>query len=313
MAALPPDESSSALRRLDDALVPWLQRRARGAAGLAAGPVRGLRRFDDRVAGGRPARAATEHRGVVAFLVVVILFGAASVNFQRYPVLQEQARADAAPRTPGDVPGGDALPGEDPTAAPGPVVGPLVDARVEPYLASRRDALAAAPARDRRPAVVSFADFLEPGEVEALLEGIDDVHLVQYRLPERTPRPAELVVDGTVADTVQRAITTMVDDLRTEEAEVESTLESGVEDESFRADYEARLDELRALRNTLTSDPAILFAVVVTGSVEQLRSLAEQPAVRLVDVAPDGTVVDETTFFGVLPTDQDRFAFGRSV
>ena len=35
--------------------------------------------------------------------------------------------------------------------------------------------------------------------------------------------------------------------------------------------------------------------------------------VRLVDLAPPDTPTDTTAFFGVLPTDADRFSFGRGV
>lgn len=319
MATVPPEgraRGASRLQRLDDALVPRLQQGVRPVGWVLGLPGRLLRGLDDRVAGGRPARAAHEHRGVVAFVVVALLFAATAVHFQRYPVLQERARqvADAQGGQPGGgggVADTGAADGSDDEPAPG-TVGPLVGSQVDPYLTSRRDALDAAPADEDRVAVVSFGSFLEPDEAEALLAGLE-VHRVQYRLPERTPRPAEVEVDGgDVAGALQARIDELVDELRAEEDEVASTLESGVEDEDFRADYEARLDELGGLRNTLSSDPAIAFAVVVTGPVADLRALADADEVRVVDLAPVGTQVGATTFFGVLPTDRDRFGFGRA-
>ena len=179
------------------------------------------------------------------------------------------------------------------------------------YLLARRQALADAPADQDRVAVVSFATFLEPAEAAALLDGLE-VALVQYRLPERTPRPAEIEVGGAgVAPALADEIDGVVATLRQEEDEVASTLESGVEDESFRADYEARLDELVALRNTLRSDPAIVFAAVVRGRAGALQELAGRDAVRLVDLAPPEVPVADTTFYGVLPSDQSQFSFGR--
>lgn len=300
------------LRRLDDLLVPRLQRGARSLGRVLGWPHRLLRTVDGRFAGGRPARAAHEHRGLVAFVVVALMFAAVAVHAQRYPVLRERARQAGADE--GAEPGtNDVVPGSGADVEPVGTVGPLASARVEDYLDTHRQLLATAPADPARVAIVSFAAFLEPARAVALLDGLE-VHRVQYRLPERTPRPTEVeVAGGDVTARLDQEIVDLVEELRAEEAEVASTLESGVEDEAFRADYEARRDELMALRNTLTSDPAIVFAAVVTGAVEDLRRLADEDDVRLVDLAPAGTSVDRTTFFGILPTDQDRFSFGRGV
>ncbi len=310
------ESERSALRRIDDSLVPRLQAVARAVARVLGLPARGLRAVDGWIGGGRPARAVREHRGMAAFLTVALAFGAVAVHAQRYPQLQEEARqaaADADAPTAGDAgqPLGDAVvPGGGNDEETTGVVGPLAGSRVDPYLEERRAALAAVEDQERT-AVISFTGFLAPEEVVEVVGGAT-VHLAQYRLPERTPRPAELEVDdqGLVA-AVDDTIAELVADLRVEEDEVASTLESGVEDEAFRADYEARLDELKGLRNTLSSDPAIVFAVVVTAPVTALRGMADDEAVRLVDLAPVDADVSSTTFFGVLPGDRDRFGFGR--
>ena len=108
MSVRPPDEARppSRLRRLDDALVPALQR-------TATAPGRLFRGLDRWFLGGRPARAVTEHRGVAAFLVVGLMFGAVAVHAQRYPELQRAAREAAGPTTPW----GDAGAGGDAAAA----------------------------------------------------------------------------------------------------------------------------------------------------------------------------------------------------
>lgn len=317
MSAIPPDHHRSnasaprsRLRRLDDAVVPRLQRAARPVGRVVGLPGRLLHGLDDRFAGGRPARAVQANRGIVAFLVVGLAFGATTVHSQRYPVLQERAR-QAAENQGQPVDADDVVPGGDNDIGSVASVGPLLSSRVEPYLASRGQALVSAAEDADRVAVVSFDGFLQPGEAADLLDAVE-VHLVQYRLPERTPRPAEVQVDdGRLVASVERELADLVAELRREEAEVASTLESDIADEEFRADYEARLDELSGLRNILTADPAVVFAAVVTGDVVDLRRLDARAPVRLVDLAPPGTPVDETTFFGILPTDQDRFSFGR--
>lgn len=309
-AVKPSDTDRSALRRIDDRWVPRLQRGVRSVAHALGWPARALRSVDERLAGGRPADAVREHRGLAAFLIVALAFGAVAVHAQRYPVLQERQReAVAGDGTPG---GTEVAPGGDDDPGGTPAVGPLNGARVDAYLTDRRQALTAADAQGTGTAVLSFTDFLQPGEVVSVV-GEAEVHRIQYRLPERTPRPAEIEIDdGDVATAVEDTVDRLIAELRAEEDEVASTLESGVEDEAFRADYQARLDELKGLRNTLTSDPAIVFAVVVEAPVSDLRQLADHEAVRLVDLAPAEVETDVTAFFGLLPSDQDRVSFGRS-
>lgn len=319
MSAVPPDDESRAstsesrLQRIDDVLVPRLQRLARPFGRALGWPGRALRGLDDQLAGGRPARAVRAHRGLATFLIVALAFGAAAVHAQRYPVLQERARQVAGDQDPALDP--DARPGDVDTDTDGAprAVGPLTSARVEPYLAARAEALASAPDAASRAAVVSFDAFLAPAEAAEVLDGFT-VHRVQYRLPERTPRPTEVEVgEPGLVPRLERELTQVLEQLRTEEEEVASTLESGVEDDSFRADYEARLDELTALHNILASDPAVVFAAVVEGPVQDLRGLADRDRVRLVDLAAQGVRVEGTSFFGLLPTDRDRITYGRSV
>jgi hypothetical protein len=302
----------SRLQRLDDALVPRLQRILRPVGAVLALPARGLRRLDERVASGRLARGVTEHRAMTAFMIVAVAFGATAVHAQRYPELRQAAQqAEQQQVLPGDGTESD----DDVVAPPvAGVVGPVRAARVAPYLADRRAALAALPDGGTALAVVSFAEFAGPAEVLGWLP--DDVTVVaaQYRLPERDPIPNEVPVsDGDLAGSIESAVGALVTELRDEEEQVASTLESGVSDEDFRRDYEARLDELRAVRNVLSADPRILFAVVVEGPVRSLKSLAAHDAVRLVDPAPPEVEIASTEFYGVLPTDEERFSFGRPI
>lgn len=299
-----PDESRG-LRRLDDTLVPRLQRLARPVGQALGAPGRWLRALDRGTFGGRPARFARDHRGTVAFLTVALIFGAAYVNFERYPDLREAERVAAVDQA---RPGSAASETDQDTGTT--AVGPAVGTSVDEYLAARRDALAAAPAGDQRVAVVSFGAFLAPNTVADLLARLE-VSSLQYQFPERSPRPAQLDVDDDMVASTDRVITSTISDVQAEEDEVRSLLDSGVESAEFEADYEARLDELVALRNTLTQDPRVVFAAVARGSVADLRRLASDPQVRLVDLAPAGTEVAGTGFYGILPTATDRFEYGQ--
>lgn len=286
----------SVLGRVDDALVPVLQRGARGVTRGLGWPARLLARFDRWFLGGRPARAVHEHRTLVAFVVVALAFAGTLVHFQRYPELRQQQTSAG--------PGGS---GDADVAAVGPVTG----ASVDPYLSERRQALAAAPDDAERLAVASFSDFRT---AQAVAEDVGDltVHEVLHQLPEREPRPQRLAVDGDLVGAVEELLAQRVAELEEEEADVASTLET-TDDPDFREDFQARLDELQALRNTLVDDPRIVFAVVVEGRVDRLRALAGRDEVRLVDLAPEGTDVGTTTFHGVLPTAGTRFEHGRTV
>lgn len=284
----------SAFERIDDAIVPRLQQAAGGVRRGLGWPSRVLHRFDRWFLGGRPARTVDDHRGLVAFVVVLLAFTGTLVHFQRFPELR-----DPAPTGVGD------------SATDVAAVGPVVGASVDRYLSERRDALASAPADARRVAVVSFAEFRTVTEAAEQLGGLT-VHEVLYRMPRGEVAPERVPVRGDLVEAVESLVAERIAEIQQEEADVASTLET-TDDQEFQADFRARLDELAALRNTLQTDPAIVYAVVVEGRVEALRGLAGSPDVRLVDLAPAGTEIDTTAFHGLLPTATDRFRRGRTV
>lgn len=284
----------SALGRIDDAVVPRLQQAAGGVRRGLGWPARMLGRFDRWFLGGRPARTVDEHRGLVAFVIVLVAFTGTLVHFQRFPELREQTSS-----------------GTGGAATDVAAVGPVMGASVDRYLSDRRDALEGAPADQRRVAVVSLTEFRTASEVDEQLDGLT-VHEVLYRLPASEAVPERLPVSGDLVDAVDARVAERIAEVEQEEEDVTSTLET-TDDPEFQEDFEARLDELAALRNTLRTDPRIVFGVVVEGEVEALRGLAGSPEVRLVDLAPEGTDVDTTTFHGVLPTSTDRFEQGRAV
>lgn len=309
-----------ALTRLDDRIVPPLQRGAARVAHVLGGPARGLALAEERVLGGRPARFGFEHRNTVAFVAVLILFAGTLVHFQRYPELQRRAaeeRAALSVREAGSYSGGS----DESLGGGAMAVGPPVGADLEDYADEARRALARLDPRAAHVAIVSFTDYLSAEDAAARLA--DDVTplLVQYRIPIADAVSAEQadeelgeveVAGGDLAGAVQRLIDVRVADIREQEREFQSYLDSGVESEEYRRDFEARLEELRIARNVLDGSGTIVFAVVVEGRGAALQALAAERGIRLVDPAPEETDPDASAFFGLRPDDDRVARFGRT-
>lgn len=316
----------SALARIDDRIVPRLQRVASTTAHVLAAPVRGLARLEERVFAGRPAHFGYEHRMTVAFVAVLILFAGTLVHFQRYPELQRRAAEERAAaealsvREAGSYSQGGSD-GEGTLGGGAVAVGPPVGADLEDYADERGTALAALDAETTYVAIVSFASYVSGEDAGARLSAAVTPVLAQYRIPisdsvEAGQADEELgeveVVGGDLAAAVERLIDVRVRDLRAQEQEFQSYLDSGVESEEYRRDFENRLEELRAARNVLDGSGAIVFAVIVEGRGEDLQALARERGVRLVDPAPSEIDVDSSAFFGVRPEDDRVATFGRT-
>jgi hypothetical protein len=99
--------------------------------------------------------------------------------------------------------------------------------------------------------------------------------------------------------------------LAEEARDLRSTLDSDVADDAFRADFERRLEELADLDEVLGPDAPVVFAVVVAGSAADLRTLAADPVVRLVDPGGPPGASDRSRAFGLLPDDTVRATHGR--
>ncbi|MGH3440976.1 MAG: hypothetical protein ACRDUY_02815, partial [Nitriliruptorales bacterium] len=74
----------SRLARLDDRIVPVIQRRSRRTARVLGAPLHALRRFEDRVAPG-PVRGVLRFRQLLVLAAALILFGGSYVHLQRFP------------------------------------------------------------------------------------------------------------------------------------------------------------------------------------------------------------------------------------
>jgi hypothetical protein len=306
----PPEDRPGALARLDRRVVPRLQRGARATASALGAPFRLVARAEERAFPGLVRRVAPAWR-VPALVAAVIVVLASAVHLQRYPELREAEREAAAGDQDPSVP----APGRgevDPLGVSPRAVGPARGDDVAAYVAEREVALAELPGDATTVAVVSLSEYTVAEEAVELLPADVEVLRVQYRIPAEGERPQETAVaPGDVVGSVEAAIQEAVGPIVEEIEEVETLLASGtVEDPSFEADLERRLSELRAVRNLLEAAPAVVFAIVVEGSVNELRALAASQRVRLVDPAPPGADLDGTAFYGLLPEDRDRASFG---
>jgi hypothetical protein len=243
-------------------------------------------------------RRARRHVGLIAFAAVAVAFAASAVHLTRFD------RVAAATSI---VPEDGAGPGTTSDAA---AVGPRIGDALAPYLAARRDVLASIPDDEVVRAVVSFVRPL-PAEEVALPPRVV-VEAVQLQVPVVDVAPVQRVVtDAGLVTAVTAAIEDEFEVLAEEVRDLRTTLASDVADDAFRADFERRLEELADLDEVLVADAPVVFAVVVTASGAELRALAAEPDVRLVDPGgPPGTDAARR-FFGLLPDDTVRATHGR--
>lgn len=292
------------LHHVDDRFVPALRRGLRAVGHTLGGPLRAIARWEQRFAHGKALRALWPNRQLILLAAAVLAFAGSYVHLQRFPDLRE-ARAGAAGSPPpeaSDVP---------PVLAGGAVsVGPPLGARPFDYITERHEALRAADGR--RIAVVSFDDYLPAEQVAAVLpEGVE-VLAVQIKVPSEGEQPQHLeVAGGNVEAAVAEAVTAAAQRIAEEEAELRRLLDSGtVEDPAFAEQYRVDAERLKATRNLLQSGAPVVFAVVVDAPVEELTDLASHDAVRLVDLAPEETAVEQSTFYGLLPEDREEVTYG---
>ncbi|MDX1509932.1 MAG: hypothetical protein R3249_01175 [Nitriliruptorales bacterium] len=295
------------LRAIDVLVVPPLQRSAvRSVAWLSRMSQR-LVAAEDGIADGRPVALATQHSRVVALLIGVLLLLGTGIHMDRYPELIDNGDGLQELTEAGDVPVGDTPLAGGVTAQVGPTLGD----DVATYITDRTQVLAGLPSDAVRVAVISFDELVDGATVDMLLGEVDAVS-IQFINPQSASRPLSSDVEGSVASTIERAVGAVRIMAREERDNVQALLDDGnVTDPDFIADYRRRVDEMNALLEVLDEAPAIVFAVVVEGRVDALRALALQPAVRLVDVAPAETTVEESAFWGLLPTDIDVVTFGK--
>lgn len=295
------------LAAMDHWVVPRLQRLAASTARRVDDASRTLVALEDGLADGWPVGLVTRHVRVVAFLVASMLLAGAAVHMDRYAGTQEASdgvqeitEAGEARASGGLLAGGE-----------GVEVGPTVGEAVDAYISRRSGDVLRLDAVAVRVAIVSFREPLDAGALATLLADLDLLR-VQFLNPQASSRPLSSEVEGSIARTIEGAVAAVQTMAAEERDNAQALLDDGnITDPSFADDYRRRVVEMEELLQLLDGDPAIVFAVVVEGDGATLRRVADQSAVRLVDVAPAETSLPDSGFWGLLPTDTEIVTFGR--
>ena len=182
---------------------------------------------------------------------------------------------------------------QDPAlAVPAQGIGPLPGQPVALYVQARTAELSRVPADEERVAVVSFADYVVPADVDV---GQVDVEIEALLVAAPGGEPAVIDDRGVrswAADERRRAAD--------ERGELESLLPT-VDDPDFERTYREDIARLEALERDVDPQGAVVFGAVVKGTVEELRRLASESTVRLVDVGRDADVPDHDEVTGLRP------------
>ena len=223
-----------------------------------------------------PDSAAVE-RLLLRFVAAVIAFLlAAGVGFA---LARDEEIVDAVASGDGD--GGAALE----RAAVGPLPGATLDA----YERSARRRLAQA--RGRHTAVVSFRRYLTEGDARQV---VPDATALLVAAPHGNPRVTSELGAWAVEE---RAAA------EAEKAELESLIPT-VDDPAFATQYRRDIDRLERLLERIDAQGRIVFGAVVEEDAIELRLIAKDGAVRLVDVA-SSDAGEITTFRGIRPEERD--------
>lgn len=236
-------------------------------------------------------RDVVRRPSAVAVLAALVVLGAGTVQFVRYPQLAG-ARDDVTS-----------------VAVATDVVGPRVGADLDAYVAGRHQVLAALPDDVAVRAVVSFDRLVRADGIPgAGTITVEQVHVV---LPARETEPQ--VLDASSGD-LRAAVATLLDAgrdrLEEEIAELTTTLSEDLGDPAFEQDFRRRLDELEQAR-TRFEDRAAVFGTTVVADVAVLRRLVDASGVRAVDPAGPAPDTEDVTLHAILPSDTDRATVGR--
>ncbi len=150
-------------------------------------------------------------------------------------------------------------------------------------------------------AIISFDSYRKVGDVANFIKlNRLEVVVVHIRIPLGIFEPVEVsALDRSVTETAADAIGPQrIADLRAELKELESLLKDVIDPE-FKAVYREDAESHRKAIALLTTDPAVIFAVVVKASLGQLRQVASAKGVRLVDLSDAGPA--PPVFAGILP------------
>lgn len=216
---------------------------------------------------------------LIVFVLAADVAGAVHIRQARQP----PAQVDPAVIAPGPAGG----------ATPHVGVGPLDGIDVPAYVSNRQLALQAA--AGRRSAVVSLTAYLTEAAARTLLSGLD---VDGFLVAARGGSPTVTQDLGAWAAAEQKAAA----DQQTALQQLIPT----VSDPAFKADYRARLAELRVLLTSIDPRGTVVFGVVVRGPAPLLQALARTPAVRLVDVGVDAQKLQPAEIRGLRPEESAK-------
>ncbi len=185
---------------------------------------------------------------------------------------------------------------DDPVLEAAAAVGPEVGALLAEYAPARAQALEEA--SGARVAVVSVTSYrsLAAAEELATAGGVQVLaHLVAL------PGAGQEVVTGDLAAWAESRLGPAEEE-RAALAEILPTVEEGSE---FIPIYEADLARLDAVVTRLQPGGDLVFGMIVRTDSGNLRLLARQAEVRLVDVAPDGSFDAARRYVGLRPEELD--------
>lgn len=169
------------------------------------------------------------------------------------------------------------------------IIGPLPGATLDAYERSARRRLSQADGK--RSAVVSFRRYLTEAEAREKAPGATALLVAA---PSGSPR---MVTDVGLWAAEERAAAA-------EERDELEALIPTVDDPAFATQYRRDIVRLERLLDRIDPGGRIVYGVVVEGDAVELRALAKDGAVRLVDVSrPDAGEI--TTFRGLRPEETE--------
>jgi hypothetical protein len=255
-------------------------------------------------------------------IVLALFLAATLVHAQRYAVLS-QAAAAPAPRPPVEAgpplaqPSPQVAPEQPQAVLPGTtlVVGPRAGQRLERYAAGRRAALArraSAMPDALGAAIVSLEAYASPDAAAALVAAHElDVVAVRYRVQVEGAVHQRVAAAGELVATLLPVLRTQAEAARTEAEELQELIDTA-QDPAFNATFTRDRDRLIALADAISDRGCVcIYALEVTAPLRTLATVVADPVVRLVDVAPPGADLADTTFLALLPEERARAGAGR--
>lgn len=182
---------------------------------------------------------------------------------------------------------------EDSTSDADAVIGPESGTPLEAYVAERISALD--DAEGRRVAIVSFSEYLTEEEAVTLLADAE-IGVLMVAFPAGDP---------TATSHLEDLRAELVAEAQEQLPELRSILPT-VEDPEFEEFYAAEIDryeKILASGNT----PEVVYAAIIRSDASDLRNLAADDAVRLVDVGDSDVVTHGAALSGLRP-EETNFA-----